>query len=131
MTSPRLVLFFDRDVGIVLPQILRLMDLPTDVEVHQDHFPHYENDDVWMPTVGARGWTLIGHDSQHHRRPSELSAIRDYQMGCFYLPGRNAVKWQKVRYFLNAYEKIVEVATTEPRPFIYRIDNRGALIKVL
>ena len=107
------------------------MDLPTVVELHQDHFPHYENDDVWMPIVGARGWTLIGHDSQHHRRQSELSAIRDYQMGCFYLPGRNAVKWQKLRFFLNAYEKIVEVATTEARPFIYRINNRGALDRVL
>jgi hypothetical protein len=120
-------LFFDRDVGISLPQALEVIQLPVAVEYHQKHFSQGSRDPEWMPAVGQRGWLLIGHDSRHHHRPQELAVIHEYAMGCFYLWGTNGRSWQKMRCFLNAYEGILEAVANEPRPFIYRITKAGGL----
>ena len=121
------VLFFDRDVGTALPKALDILKLPTQVEYHQNHFSSDEQDDAWMPVVGAKGWILIGHDSQHHRRQTELAAIRQHRMGCFYLWGTQSPRWEKMRCFLNAYDRILKAAASTPRPFIYRILKSGEL----
>ena len=76
------VLFFDRDVGIKLPQALISVGLPVPVEYHQLYFPQNAVDDLWMPIVGARGWVVLGHDRHHHTRESERAAVRDYGIGC-------------------------------------------------
>ena len=125
------VLFFDRDVGTSLPQALHTLKLPSQVEYHQNHFPTDSQDDEWMADVGSRGWIVIGHDSQHHRKPAELSAIQQYGIGCFYLWGRHAQRWEKMRCFLNAYQKMLEAINTTPKPFVYRITQVGRLEAVI
>ena len=120
-TTP--VLFFDRDVGTAFPRALNVLGLPTQVEFLQNHFQTDAQDDVWMPVVGARGWILIGHDRMHHRRTPERSAIQEYEMGCFYMWGAQAQRWEKMRCFLNAYERILEAIETTPKPFIYRLNR--------
>ncbi len=124
------VLFFDRDVGTALPRALGILRLPKPVEYLQSHFPTDTQDDEWMPVVGSRGWILIGHDRMHHRRSPERSAIQRYEMGCFYLWGAQAPRWEKMRCFLNAYERILESIDTTPKPFIYRINRFSRLESV-
>ena len=123
-------LFFDRDVGVTLPKVLDLLRLPTHLEYHQKHFPINARDDDWMPTIGALGWTLIGHDSSHHWEESEVSAIKQHQIGCFYLWGAEAPRWEKARCFLRAYENILDAVKRTPRPFIYRVTEKGRLSSV-
>ena len=93
-----MILFFDRDVGVRLPRALLELQFDKqfhEVHYHQQHFPMDAQDDAWMPDVGAWGWTLIGHDSQHHKKPAEMSAIKQYNMGCFYLWGAEAKRWER------------------------------------
>ena len=78
----------------------------------------------------AWGWILIGHDRMRYRRSAERSAIQQYQMGCFYLWGAQARRWEKMRCFLKAYERILEAIETIPKPFIYRINRAGRLESV-
>ena len=80
-----------------------------------------------MPTVGERGWILVGHDSRHHVRAPELWAIRDYDMGCFYLWGAEARIWDKMICFAKAYDKIVRAVASTARPFVYRVHKDGQL----
>ena len=121
------VLFFDRDVGTALPKALNVLRLPTRVEYLQNHFPTDSQDDVWMPVIGQYGWILIGHDRMHHRRSPERSAIQEYEMGCFYIWGAQATRWEKMRCFLNAYERILEAVDATPKPFIFRINRYSSL----
>ena len=125
------VLFFDRDVGTALPRALHILKLPTPFEHHQEHFPVDARDDSWMPVVGNHGWTLIGHDSRHHLEEAELSAIKQYGMGCFYLWGAEALRWEKMRCFLRAYEGILDAANRTPRPFVYRVSQKGGLTYII
>ena len=125
-----MVFFFDRDVGTSLPRALGLLRLPTPIEYHQTHFTIDSPDDEWMSEIGGRGWTLIGHDSRHHLEQSELSAIKQYQMGCFYLWGSEAKRWEKTLCFLRAYERILGVTARTPRPYIFRIGRTGRLSRI-
>ena len=77
--------FFDRSVGIAVPKALQLLRLVTPIEYHQDHFAQDALDDAWLPEVGERGWTVIGHDHSYHLRSNELAALVQYNIGCFYL----------------------------------------------
>jgi hypothetical protein len=128
-----MILFFDRDLGTSLP--LALIQLHFDRQFHEMHyhqqlFDNKEEDDVWLPKVGQWGWTVIGHDSQHHAKESEISAIKQYNIGCFYMWGAEAKRWEKMQCFAKAYVKIVKAERTTPRPFIYRIAKNGRLKSV-
>ena len=125
-----MTIFFDRDVGTSLPKALLELKLPTAVAYHQQHFTIDSPDDLWMPRIGSLGWILVGHDSRHHLQPAELSAIRQYDMACFYLWGSEARRWEKALCFLRAYEAILEADATTARPYIYRISRTGRLSAV-
>jgi hypothetical protein len=124
-----MILFFDRSVGTVVPRILlwKSLRFPIQVEYHQQYFSMDEEDDVWLNQVGQWGWTVIGHDSSYHKRPSELSAIKQYKIGCFYLWGSEAVRWEKLRCFARSYDRIIQAEASTPKPFIYRVTHWGAL----
>jgi hypothetical protein len=128
-----MILFFDRSVGKVVPEILQWKSLrfPIPVHYHEQHFASDEEDDIWLNQVGQWGWTVIGHDSKYHLKPNELSAIKQYKIGCFYLWGGEATRWEKLRCFARAYERITEAEANTPKPFIYRINQRGTLRPVV
>ena len=124
-----MILFFDRNVGVGIPQLLQdpRLRFPIQVEYHQAHFPMAEDDDAWLPIVGQWGWTVIGHDYSYHLKPTEISAIKQYGIGCFYLWGSEAKRWQKLQCFARAYDQIIEKELTTPKPFIYRVTKTGQL----
>lgn len=127
-----MILFFDRSVGAVVPQVLQWKSqrFPFQVHYHEQHFAIDEKDDIWLSQVGQWGWTVIGHDSKYHQKPPELSAIKQYKIGCFYLWGSNATRWEKLKCFARAHDRITEAGANTPKPFIYRISHRGTLRSV-
>ncbi len=97
------------------------------IEYHQKHFKQDALDDDWLGVVGGYEWVVLGHDSKFHERPSELTIIKQYEVGCFYLCGANDSKWETLRVFLKAYDKIVKAAEVTGKPFIFRVDRYGRL----
>lgn len=128
-----MIIFFDRDVGTSLPKALIELHFDrqfNETHYHQQHFASNEDDDVWLPKVGQLGWTVIGHDSQHHAKESELSAIKQYNIGCFYLWGAESKRWEKMQCFARAYERISQAEKTTPKPFIYKVNKKGSLKQI-
>lgn len=124
-----MILFFDRSIGVVVPQVLQWKSLrfPIQVHYHEQHFAINEQDDIWLSRIGQWGWTVIGHDSKYHKKPPELSAIKQYKVGCFYLWGAENTRWEKLKCFARAYDRIVEADVATPKPFIYRVSRTGRL----
>ena len=89
-------------------------------------------DDEWLSYVGKKGWIAFSHDAKFHKvgYEPELAAIKQFDLGCFYLWGGSALKYEKARCFLKAYERILVAIETTPRPFIYKIEKSGKLIEV-
>ncbi len=103
------------------------MNLPAGVHYHQQHFAQGALDDEWLPLVGAWGWTVIGQDHSYHKNESETAALKHYSMGCFYLWGAEAKRWDTMRLFARTYDKIELAAETTTRPFLYYVLKNGQL----
>lgn len=122
-----MILFFDKNIGVTVPQVLIRLKMPVQVEYHEKHFPYDAPDDKWLPVVGENGWTVISHDRKYHLMPNELVALKQYKIGCFYLWGGEATRWGKMQVFVLAYNRILKAENHTPRPFIYDVDKRGKL----
>lgn len=139
---PPLTLYFDRNFGRGLPESLgklglkvvhhhtekRLLGLPCRKRT-EPLFPPEEADDSWLSVVGKNGWTVFTQDQKFHKPgyESEMLAIRQYSVGCFYLWGATALRHEKALCFLKSYKRIVEAIAATPKPFIYQIDKSGKL----
>lgn len=125
-----MILFFDKNIGTSIPLALEKLKPPFQVEFHQKYFAMDEQDDVWLPEVGKKNWTVIGHDRKFHEKESELDALKKYKIGCFCLWGAEVSKWDKVKLFFRAYEKIALMESGTPKPFIFSIKKNGNLKRI-
>ena len=100
------------------------------VEYHQLYFNQDEQDDVWLSQVGQREWFVVGQDYKFHERPAELHALKTHNVGAFYLWGADAPKWETMRVFARAYDKIIDATLKTSRPFVYRVHKHGGLYEV-
>lgn len=130
-----LTFFFDRCFGKRFPQALRLVDPPFRVEYFHDpkatvKFKQEAPDDEWIPVIANKGWFILSHDNQWHKNESENLAIKQHAAGCFYLYGPKSLKWFKLRAFMKASAKIIDLAKTTPRPFIFRAAENGRVTQV-
>lgn len=124
-----MILFFDRSVGKRIPATLKRLRCPINIKRHGELFPPDALDDEWLPVVGANGWLVAGFDHSYHKptNEAELEAIKNFEIGVFYLWGPEASMWDSFTVFVRAFPRMVAKAQTSPRPFIYRIRKNGAL----
>lgn len=142
---PGPTLYFDRNVGWRVPEALRFLGLNV---VHHNTsrsslglkqkgklktlFAPAEKDDFWLQYVGQRGWLVFTQDRKFHRAgfENELSAIKQYQVGCFYIWGAEATKWQKMIALCSGLDAMLAAADLTQKPFIYDAQKNGKLIQI-
>jgi hypothetical protein len=128
------ILFWDKNTPKTIPQALRTLKVPlAGIHHYLERFPLSDNlpeggDDRWLSEVGKWGWVVISQDYHLHERENERYALKQHNIGCFYLWGAEAPKWEIMRCFARAYDKIIEAADNTPRPYIYRVSRMGKLI---
>lgn len=143
MTGP--TLYFDRNIGWRVPEALKLLGLNT-IHHHTRRkllglkettklktlFVQEEKDDVWLQYVGQRGWLVFTQDRKFHRAgfENELSAIKQFNVGCFYVWGAQATKWEKMVALCKGLDAMIAIAASTPKPFIFDAQKTGKLIQV-
>jgi hypothetical protein len=108
---------------------------PFAVEYHDDpknkfKFSQSTLDDEWLSKVAAEGWIVFSHDHKFHTLLPEASAIKQYKAGCFYLPGASVPTWDKMCYFMKAYEGIATRIEVTAKPFIFEVSYAGRFKRV-
>lgn len=83
-------------------------------------------DDRWLEICGRNDWIVFSHDQKFHAITPEAMAIRQHNVGCFYLPGANLPTFDKIHIFFRAYVRIVQLAATQ-KPFLYRVMPTGRI----
>ena len=127
-----MILFWDKNIPKTIPKALKSLSIPQGIEWYIMHFPLSDKypeggDDRWLSQVGDWGWIVISQDYHFHERDNERYALKQHGVGCFYLWGAEATKWEIMRCFARAYDKIIQVADTMPRPFIFWVSKIGKL----
>jgi hypothetical protein len=119
-----------------LPAVIKAARPPFDVQYHHDpknkfKFSGKTTDDEWLAKVAAEGWIVFSHDRKFHTRLAEISAIKQHKAGCFYLPGSQSPTWNKLVYFVRAFEGIEQRIAATARPFIFDLAYTGRFKTIL
>lgn len=96
-----------------------------DVVHLKEFFAEDADDEVWLRRIGDEGWFLITRDDKVRYRPSEIQALRNHQVGAFFLGGKNRTRCELIRQLVRNWPRIKEYARKERRPFAYRIPPSG------
>ena len=102
------------------------------IRYYQEEYPGSAStpelgDDVWLSDVGSKGWFVVTQDQRLHVNAPELDAIKQYNVGCFYLKGASDSRWDIFRRFVCSFDRIIRETGHTPRPFVYRIQRTGNL----
>ena len=130
-----MVLFWDKNLGKKIPKALKTLKLGIDIEYYREQFPQKDKepengDDFWMKPIGENGWAVTTQDYELHKKKNELFALKQYSLGCFYIWGGTATRWEIMRCFAKAYDRILEADANTPKPYVYRILKNGTLKQI-
>jgi PIN like domain len=87
-------------------------------------------DAEWLRLVGAQGWIVLMRDQRARHRPLELEALRAARVAAFVLTAGQASAQQSADVISSKLQKIVNISTSEPRPFVYTLSAGGALARL-
>lgn len=90
-------------------------------------FPPATPDERWIRYAGERGLCIVSRDVNITRRPHELAALRDFEVGAFFLlPGKRSPRLcEVIQTVIRHWPELKRLARTEPRPFQYQIGARS------
>jgi PIN like domain len=85
-----------------------------------------DQDEAWLPVVGARGWCVLMRDKRiRYRRPVERDKLTAHGVRAFVLTGAgNSTRWEMFRLLVLQSDRLEELAAT-PAPFIYAVTGGG------
>lgn len=99
-----------------------------DVVHLKSYFREDENDEVWLADIGTKGWILITRDERVRHRPVELEALKNHDVGAFFLGGKNRSRCELIQQLVRHWPRLKELATRTRRPFAYRVPPSGTKI---
>ena len=119
--------FVDNNLG---PQLAAGMKGFGEDVVHLTEFlePNVPDTEV-LARVGLEGWCLVTRDDRIRYRPAESAAIREHQVGAFFMGGKNLRRCQLIQQLVRHWPRMKELAAKTRRPFAFRVPPAGAKIK--
>jgi hypothetical protein len=92
--------------------------------------PAGTSDAQWLATAGAEGWIVLMRDQRVRNRPLEIHALRDAKVGTFVLTAGQAAARDTSMVVIGKLAKMVNIARSELRPFLYTLGVTGALLRL-
>lgn len=112
------VYFTDRDLGKQFGTILSAGGLT--VERHAEHFVHDTPDELWLASVGQRGWVALTHDSRIRYKPTERAAVMRYGVTLLVIVGKAPFP-ELARSFLATLPRIEHFLGSYDPPFLAKV----------
>ena len=88
------------------------------------------SDESWLTTIGQRGWLAMMRDQNIRRRSLERRALVSAGVGVFVCTAGEATANETAAAVILLLRKMVNIGTSERRPFIYTFTLRGALRQI-
>jgi hypothetical protein len=93
-------------------------------------FPFGTADAVWLAECGQRKWVVLSRDQRIRRRPLELMALQESGVAAFVFTGGEATAEDTAIVTTALLQKFVDMAVSEPKPFLYTFGLARRLSKV-
>jgi hypothetical protein len=77
------------------------------------------------------GWFVFSYDAKWHDESAAIEAIRQHNVGCFYLHGTSSLSFDRLASFVRSYDKIVDIMKAGRRPDIVAFDSRNQTKRLL
>ena len=119
--------FVDNNLGIFISEGMK--GFGEDFCHLTDIFKPDTPDIEWLSYIGSNDLFLITRDLRIRRNPLEQQAIRDYNVGAFFLFGKNRNKWELIQQLIRNWLRIKEYAEKTERPFAFRVPPKGIKIE--
>ena len=88
------------------------------------------DDPTWAAKIGPRNWLVLMRDKHIRRRRLEREALVAAGLGAFVCTAGEATAAETAKAVLTALRTMVNIGTSEPRPFIYVFGLAGVLRKL-
>ena len=85
-------------------------------------------DTEMLARVGSEGWCLVTRDDRIRYRPAESAALREHQVGAFFMGGKNLRQCQIIQQLVRNWPGMKALAGATERPFAFRVPRRGTKI---
>ena len=121
--------FIDNNLSRYLADGMR--GFKEDVTHLLDHFAQNVQDVTWLQAIAQNDWLLITRDERIRKNPAELNALKSYQIGAFFLGGKNRSRCDLIQQLVRNWPRIKRLAARTKRPFAFRIPPRGTKIERL
>lgn len=100
------------------------------VEHAGDALPFGSTDDVWLSKCGHRGWIVLTRDKHIRHRRLEREALMRNGVAAFALTSGAATAEEVAETIVPLIQKFVNMAVSEPKPFLYTFGLKGWLTRV-
>ena len=97
------------------------------MQVHADHFPEDERDEVWLAEAGARGWTVITRDRGIRYRETEPTALKAAGVAAFVLTAKGCTGPQNGAILAKALPAMLRYLVGNRPPFIAAVSASSRL----
>ena len=88
-------------------------------------FPEDTSDSQWLQYIGKNHYFLITRDERIRRNPIEVFSMRKYNVGAFFLGGKNRTRCELIQQLVRNWPRIKELSRKTRRPFIFRVPPKG------
>lgn len=112
---------FDANLPPGLAEALRVLGEPA--EHVSGIFAPATPDETWLRYAGERGWCVVSRDVNITRKPHELAALREAEVGAFFLlPGKRSPRLcQIIQTTIKHWPEMKRLAREERRPFQFQV----------
>lgn len=99
--------------------IARMVATGARVESAGIAFPRGTADEDWLTACGERRWVVLTRDKHIRKRALEREALEAHGVGAFAFTGGQATGAETADAVYRLLSKMVNIAISEPRPFLY------------
>jgi PIN domain-containing protein len=96
-------------------------------ELHKRHFNSDSPDELWLATVGERGWAVITKDGKFRSRQVEIAALLRGRVAAFVLASGSATGADNAKAIIAAMPQMLGLLGKLAAPFIAKITASGAV----
>lgn len=86
-------------------------------------------DEVWLTLAGQNSWIVLLRDKRVRHREVERAAILEAKVAAFVFTGGQVSAKDVAEILVRRLGKIRNIATSEPRPFLYTVAIGGTLTR--